>query len=240
MITVQKMNSVMVVAAHPDDEILGCGGTMARLVQQGARVTVVLLGEGPVSRLETENSHQKATEQSHAFASAHRAGAILGVDRVITPADRGCAGFPDNRFDTVPLIELVKYIEAIGAEIKPDVVFTHHAGDLNVDHRITHQAVLTAFRPLPGQTVRSVFAFEILSSTEYSFASAEPLFVPNFFVDIATALCRKQEALHAYSSEMRDWPHPRSYEGVECLAKLRGAQNGVDAAEAFIMCRGLL
>ncbi|UZP66802.1 PIG-L family deacetylase [Desulfovibrio mangrovi] len=232
--------NVMVIAAHPDDEILGCGGTMARLAAQGTRVSVLLLGEGPLARIASEQGPLADRERERAFASARTAGDILGISQVITPADRGFSGFPDNRFDSLPLIELVKYIEEIGNEIRPDTVFTHHFGDLNIDHRLTHHAVLTAFRPLPGAYVKNIMAFEVPSSTEYSGSSIHSPFVPNLFVDISGTLEAKMNALHAYETEMRPFPHPRSHEGVHHLAKLRGAQSGCNAAEGFMLCRGMV
>ena len=220
-------NRVLVVAAHPDDEMLGCGGTLARLKAGGAQITIILLGEGPTSRL----SEGQDSAKNEAASSAVAAAAILGLDKV------HLGGFPDNRFDTVAMLDIVRKIEAIGRQVAPELIFTHHWGDLNIDHRRTHQAVMTAFRPLPGSEKRSILGFEIPSSTEYSPPSPEGAFNPNVFADITEFWDLKQKALTAYASEMRPWPHPRSYEGVEHLARLRGSQCGVDAAEAFVLIR---
>ncbi len=229
--------NILVIAAHPDDEVLGCGATMARFAAEGARVNVLLLGEGPLARTpkldhETSNNIKKCTT-----LSAQAAAEILGVHKLICAGVDGFQGFPDNRFDTVALIDIVQFIEKIAAEINPDAIFTHHAGDLNIDHRITHEAVMTAFRPLPSCALKFICGFEVLSSTEYATPNVFPAFVPNFHVNTTGFMDKKQEALRAYSSEMRNFPHPRSYESVQYLASLRGSHNGMHAAESFICYR---
>jgi LmbE family N-acetylglucosaminyl deacetylase len=223
---------IFVVAAHPDDEMLGCGGTLARLRAQGANITILLLGEGPLAR-ETE-------KEEHAAVSSHAAQSALAAAACLDIKDVRFANLPDNRFDTVPLLDIVRIIETCAADVQPGCVFTHHAGDLNMDHHITHRAVMTAFRPLPGTTPPTLLSFEVLSSTEYSSSSLAESFQPNVYVDISSYLEVKQRALKAYASEMRPWPHPRSYEAVEHLAKLRGSQCGKDVAEAFMLCRTVL
>lgn len=147
--------------------------------------------------------------------------------------------FADNRFDTIPLIDIIKTIEKIKKDTKPDIIFTHHHGDLNIDHRITLEAVLTAFRPIKGETVQEIYSFEVLSSTEWSSISMENTFRPNYFVDITRQMELKMKALHAYDEEMREFPHSRSYEAVEALAKYRGVCVGMKAEEAFLIERVL-
>ncbi len=237
MLIENTINNILVIAAHPDDEILGCGATMARLVNAGAKVTVLLLGEGPLSRL-TDNT-AKNDEKNHAMFSAQNAAKALGVQKLVTAGVDDFQGFADNRFDTVALIDIVQFIEKIAEDIQPDAVFTHHAGDMNIDHRITHEAVMTAFRPLPESSVKLIAGFEVLSSTEYVAPNMLPPFVPNMYVNVEDFIEKKQKALEAYASEMRDFPHPRSYEAVRHLAALRGAHSGVTAAEAFMCYRWL-
>lgn len=162
--------------------------------------------------------------------ATERAKQILGITKT------RFLGLPDNRLDSVPLLDIVQSLEAIIAELKPAVVYTHHYGDLNVDHRVTHQAVMTACRPLPYATVREILAFEVLSSTEWGDAGASP-FIPNYFVDVSTTLEIKLRALEAYSMEMREPPHSRSLVHVASLAQHRGHCVGVDAAEAFMVIR---
>jgi len=139
--------------------------------------------------------------------------------------------------DTVGFLEIVKAIEAAVKRLKPNVIYTHHANDLNIDHAIVHRAVLTACRPLPGSSVRSIYAFETLSSTEWEPAGLGRQFQPTRFVDISNSLDAKMGAMRAYGEEMRPFPHPRSPEAIEALARFRGAQSGLLAAEAFVVVR---
>jgi LmbE family N-acetylglucosaminyl deacetylase len=144
---------------------------------------------------------------------------------------------PDNRLDSIALLDIVKPIEAMIAEVRPDIVYTNHANDLNVDHRIAHQAVLTACRPQPGHSVRAIYAFETLSSTEWELAGLGRGFQPTRYVDISGFTDAKMAAVNAYGVETRNFPHPRSREAVEALWKLRGAQVGFEAAEALVVVR---
>jgi Uncharacterized proteins, LmbE homologs len=157
----------------------------------------------------------------------------------------GCAsvealGLPDNRMDGLDMLDVVKLIEEKVAQHKPSTILTHHAGDVNVDHRVVHQAVLAACRPQPGHSVETLLFFEVPSSTEWSPPGSAPAFTPNWFVDISGQLSAKLAALRAYDSELRPFPHPRSIEAVEALAKWRGATAGFAAGEAFILGRRLI
>ncbi len=227
----QSSSSIFAVAAHPDDEMLGCGGTLARLAALGTEIHILLLGEGPLAR-----SSETDDARAHACLSAKRAAQVIGVNE----ANVHFASLPDNRFDTIALLDIVQHIEALAEQVQPDLVFTHHAGDMNQDHRLTHQAVMTAFRPLPGTKPVTLLGFEVLSSTEYTPPHTAPAFCPNVFVDISATLETKCHALAEYASEMRPWPHPRSMEAVRHLAALRGCFCGHEAAEAFILYRTVL
>ena len=224
-----RKGKILVIAAHPDDEMLGCGGTLARFAKMGASVTIFLLGEGPFARSETKENQEGV--RNDAVSSARQAASCLGI------TDIRFASFPDNAFDTIPFLDIVQFIEKESAQLAPDLVLTHHAGDLNLDHRLTHLAVMTAFRPLPNFTAPTILAFEVLSSTEYAVSGSLPVFAPTTYIDISSTLGDKQKALSCYVSEMRPYPHPRSHETVEHLARLRGSQSGLEAAEAFILCR---
>ena len=221
--------TILVVAAHPDDEVLGCGGTVARLAEAGAVITTLILGEGITSRSGGTEGNNEAIKVLK--AQAQKANRIVGASEVVF------CDFPDNRFDTVPLLEVVKNIENEINRIHPEAIFTHHGEDLNVDHRIAHQAVLTAARPLPGTPVKAVLAFEVLSSTEWS-GSQFP-FRPNLWIDITPTLPKKIAAMEAYRGEIREFPHPRSRQGIDALAAKRGSEAGVQAAEAFDIIRML-
>lgn len=225
------MRSILVVAAHPDDEVLGCGGTIAKYADYGAIIHVAFLADGVFSR--KSNTEAQPDELVARRVAAKNARDILGV-KSITFGE-----YPDNRMDTVALLEITKVVEGLIAEHRPDTVFTHHAGDVNIDHRRTHEAVVTACRPQIGHPVKTLLCFEVPSSTEWQLPGSAPAFTPNWYVDISTTLERKLTALESYAAELRAWPHPRSRQGIEHLAHWRGATVGVDAAEAFILGRQL-
>ncbi len=220
--------TVLVVAAHPDDEALGCGGTIARHAAAGDEVVVAFLADGVTSR---DPSAEHALELDRRQDSARRAAAILGVRDVLF------GDLPDNRMDTVALLTIAQAVEAIIRDVEPTTVYTHHAHDLNVDHRFTHEAVMTAARPQPGSTIATVLTFETPSSTEWRSPSATTAFAPNWFVDISETLTLKLQALDAYAEEMRTWPHPRSTEAITHLARWRGSMVGHEAAEGFVLAR---
>jgi len=227
------MNKILVVAAHPDDEVIGCGGTIARHADAGDQVQVLIVAEGATSRQNNRNRGQVTEELSVLAKAAKTAGAILGAQGV------ELLDLPDNRLDSLDRLDLIKQIENRVVRHQPQVVYLHHAGDVNVDHRRLHEAVVTACRPTPGQPVRRLLSFEVASSTEWQPPGSAPAFQPNWFVDISAQWPRKREALAAYASEMRPWPHARSLEALEHLARWRGAQVGVEAAEAFCLLREL-
>lgn len=229
------MQEVLIVAAHPDDEVLGCGATIARHAQAGDRVHILILADGVSARTNPGENAEAGTSTASLLdartAAARAAAEILGAQppRLL--------GLPDNRLDTLPLLDIVQRIESVIAELRPQQVYTHHSGDLNIDHRITHQAVMTACRPLPYTVCRRILCFEVASSTEWQTPRAADAFLPNWFVDVRTTLARKLDALRAYADELRPWPHPRSAEAIEHLARWRGVSVGVDAAEAFMLAR---
>ena len=226
-------SSILVIAAHPDDEVLGCGGTIARHADAGDQVHVLIVAEGATSRQKQRNRNQAIDELSALAHAAQKAGAILGAKGV------ELLDLPDNRLDSLDRLDLIKQIEERIARHQPQVVYVHHAGDVNIDHRRLHEAVVTACRPTPGQPVRRLLSFEVASSTEWQPPGSAPAFQPNWFIDITSQWLRKREALEAYASEMRPWPHARSIQAVEHLARWRGAQVGVEAAEAFCLLRQL-
>lgn len=205
---------VLVVAAHPDDEVLGCGGTMARNAIEGHEVTVLVCGSG---------------RNEDAMVSAIKAGVALKVSRVVNLN----MGLQDQRFDAVQRLDIIQILEKFLATLRPQVVYTHHGGDRNLDHRIIADAVQTACRPIPGQSVKNLLAFEIPSSTEWGDG-----FKPNVFIDITgVPALRKTAALNEYAAEMRADPHARSVMAISAREAVRGATVGVDAAEAFMLIR---
>lgn len=223
------MTTVLVVAAHPDDEVLGVGGTVARHAANGDAVYSLIVAEGATSRDEARDVAARSDELGRLRDEALAAAKVLGA------APPVFGGGPDNRLDEWALLDVVKLVEKVVAELRPEILYTHHAGDLNVDHRAVHQAVLTACRPLPGSSVREILAFETVSSTEWG-----TTFVPNQFVAIDAFLETKMRALECYRSEMRPFPNARSAEAVRALAALRGSSVGVAAAEAFCVVRSVI
>jgi LmbE family N-acetylglucosaminyl deacetylase len=221
---------ILVVAAHPDDEVLGCGGTLAYHARRGAEIEVLILGEGVTSRYDRRES-APAAEVRRLHERAVRAGRAVGARRVRV------GDLPDNRFDAVPFLEIVKRIERSVSAFRPDTIYTNHEGDLNVDHELTCRAVLTAARPLPESPVRRIYSFEVLSSTEWRGPSRGNAFLPNRYVDVTRTFGRKLAGLKHYAEEMRAYPHPRSVRAVTALAERRGSESGLERAEAFSLLR---
>jgi len=226
--------NVLVVVAHPDDEVLGCGGTIACLADAGRAVHVLLLADGESSRVGADGSSPEPGSLAARNAAAEHACRILGCASVESLA------FPDNRMDGLVLLDVVKQVEARIARHAPATVLTHHGGDVNIDHRVAHEAVIVACRPIPGHSVRELLFFEVPSSTEWRPPPLAESFAPNYFVDVSATLDRKMEALNAYASELRAFPHPRSLIAVDALARWRGATVGVGAAEAFLLGRKIV
>lgn len=221
--------NILVLAAHPDDEVLGCGGTIAKYISQGDFVHVAFISDGVFSRQGDEDALAKELESRR--SAAYSALSILGVTSI------SFGEFPDNRLDTVATIEVAQMIEALITEHQPKIVFTHHFGDVNVDHKMVHEATVVACRPQPNFCVKSILCYEVPSSTEWQLSGKRQEFCPNYFVDISSFLDQKNRSLSHYEFEMRASPHPRSLEAVRHLAHWRGATVGVDSAEAFMVGR---
>lgn len=216
----------LVIAAHPDDEVLGCGGTIARLAREGHDVYIAILGEGITSRYARREQADKSLVKT-LHSRSLKVAELLGAKDVLI------YNLPDNRFDTVPLLDIVKMIEEILRKVSPQIIYTQHGGDLNVDHQVVFRATLTAARPTTGSPVHTVYAYEVPSSTEWAFAQFAPAFRPNVFVDISTTLDTKIKAMQIYESEARPFPHPRSPEALRVTAQRWGSVVGLCAAEAF-------
>ncbi|MGG1552411.1 PIG-L deacetylase family protein [Paenibacillus ferrarius] len=226
--------TVLIIAAHPDDEILGCGGTMAKHVSQYDKVHVVILAEGLTSRDTVRSRELRAEELSELGKAAYKANQVIGVTSLVL------YHYPDNRMDSIDRLDVTKTIELFIKQYKPDIVYTHHIGDVNIDHRCIHEAVITACRPIPGNhIVKDILFFEVASSTEWQTAGSAFPFTPNYFVDISSTIDIKLKSLEEYESEMREWPHSRSIRALEHLARWRGASIGTDAAESFMVGRSI-
>lgn len=214
---------IAIVAAHPDDECLGAGGTIAWHHAKGDEIHLIVLGEGPTSREDSEESKKAARSQLEAAAK------ILGVHKIYQENLR------DQCFDQENFLELAKKISSHFNHIKPAAVYTHHPKDLNRDHQICAELVLVASRSTPQQSVQEILFWENLSSSEWAYKKA--FFHPQLYIDISQVLDKKLKALQAYSTELQKFPHPRSLKAVEALAQVRGSEMGVEAAEAFEVCR---
>lgn len=224
---------IAVIAAHPDDEVLGCGGTIARLANEGYKVHILLMADGESSR---ESAGQPI---DHGLLSARNAEAknackILGCSSVKS------LNLPDNRLDRLERLDIVKQIEQFVERYQPSTVFTHHIGDVNIDHRIVHDAVIAACRPQPDHPVKELLFFEIPSSTEWRPPGSAVTFAPSVFFNVSGTLDLKLKALQVYERELRTFPHARSLKAVEALARWRGATVGVEAAEGFVLGRKLV
>ena len=218
----------MIIAAHPDDEILGCGGTLARLIKEGHSVSTLILGEGVTSRDEKRDRKKRKRDLKELRDQTSRANKTIGVEDVFTH------NFPDNRFDTVALLDIIKIIEKVKSKVKPNMIYTHCRNDLNIDHRICFNAALTACRPTETEAVTEIYSFYTPSSTEWS---SPYNFSPNLFYDISDTIDDKIRAIKEYKSELKVFPYPRSIEGIRAIAKYWGMCMGVKYAEPFEVIR---
>jgi len=225
--------NIMVVVAHPDDELLGIGATMHKLIhEQQCKIHVVILGEGITSRSDTRDTKLWERELTTHRENIKNAQVSIGYQSL------GIYDFPDNRFDTVPLLDIIKVIEKEKANFKPNVIFTHHGGDLNIDHQRTFEAVITASRPLNTEMVKSIITFETPSGTEWRASSDPRHFIPNMFVNISEEnLQAKINAMECYEFEKRQFPHPRSPEALRLFSQRWGVTVGSELAEAFCVVR---
>lgn len=218
--------NIMVVAAHPDDEILGCGGTLIKLQKKGYKIKCIFLTDGESSR---NIKHNKILEKKIILREKQ----ALKVSKYLKFIKPSFFRLPDNRIDEIPLIKVIKIIENEIKVFKPSIIFTHSLCDLNVDHSTTCKAVLTASRPFSKTFVKKIYSFEIPSNTELYFRGNKKYFVPNLFSDISTVIKIKLKLIKFYKDELKESPHPRSIEGIKILAKYRASQCGLQFAEAF-------
>lgn len=223
------MEKILVVAAHPDDETIGAGGTIIKHLNKGDEVHILILGEGVTSRYEKRElaGSGELTKLKDDFKSCMKA---LNVKNFYL------CDLPDNRFDRVDMLDVAKIVEKYIEMIRPTVIYTHHFGDLNIDHRITHEAVVVAARPVKLD-IKKILCFETVSSTDFASYTRQNIFVPNYFVDITKTLNKKLLALEKFRGEIKESPHPRSIENIKTLAQLRGSFINKKYAEAFGVVR---
>jgi LmbE family N-acetylglucosaminyl deacetylase len=224
---------ILVVVAHPDDEILGIGATINQLViKYNSVVRVVILGEGITSRSDVRDVEKWEKELEKHRSNIYKSKEQLGYQTV------GVFNFPDNRFDTIGLLDIVKVIEKEKSEFLPEIIFTHHGNDLNIDHRRTFEAVMTATRPMINESVKTILTFETPSSTEWQAFNYPNPFLSNFYFEITEEnLNSKIRAMECYEYEKRAYPHPRSPKSLEIIAQRNGVNVGCSFAEAFMLIR---
>lgn len=223
------MKKVLVVAAHPDDELLGVGGTIRKLANEGVECHAVIIGEGITSRADKrEEADLEALKelQKDARAAAKKVG-YQSID---------FCELPDNRLDSMDLLDVIKFVSKYVELYQPDTIFTHHHGDLNIDHRIVCESVITACRPVGNYCVERIYSYETPSSSEWNYTYGEP-FTPTVFFNVTETLEAKIEGMRCYRSESAEYPHPRSTKALRALASYRGSNVGFEMAEAFMSLR---
>lgn len=228
-----RNKKIMIVVAHPDDELLGIGATINKLVYNyNSIIKIVILGEGITSR--SDSRDVKAWENE---LLVHKQN-ILNAKKILGYQYLSVYDFPDNRFDSVALLDIIKVVEKEKKEFCPEIIFTHHGGDVNIDHQRTFEAVITACRPMDLEIVKKIITFETPSGTEWRANSDPRHFLPNLFVEVEfEQIQSKIKAMECYEYESRKYPHPRSYEALEILAKRWGIAVGRKYVEAFQIIR---
>jgi LmbE family N-acetylglucosaminyl deacetylase len=227
---------ILLVVAHPDDELLGCGGTMNRLITEfNCIIKVLILGEGITSR-----SDQRDPEKWADNLAVHRSN-IKNAQNCIGFESVGIYNFADNRFDSVDLLDIIKVIEKEKNDFNPEIIFTHHGGDTNIDHRRTFEAVITATRPMEQENYTHIFCFETPSSTEWQAFNYPNPFLPNYYFKLNESnISAKINGMECYEFERRVFPHPRSPEALKIQAQRWGVAIGCNYAEAFVLIRGIV
>lgn len=226
------MNKVLVIVAHPDDEVLGMGGTIKKITTLGIEVHLLIVTDGSTSQYYGAEDLKKIIFDKK--KETKKAAELLGIKSIIY------GDLPDMKLDMTPHTVINKVIEDAIDEIQPDTVFTHFWGDVNKDHQAVYESTLVAVRPLPDQVVRELYCFSVPSSTEWNPCKQDTIFLPNVFVEIEKYKEKKYAAMLAYATELRDYPHPRSIQHLRELDNAVGLQVGMKATESFVCLRKIL
>lgn len=219
--------TILIIAPHCDDEILGCGATMAKLISQGNKVFVAIMTNGYLGAPELFTKEGTEKVRSEALSS-HK---LLGVQKTYF------LDFPAPKLDTLPLYKIAGKLNEIIKNVKATTIYIPHHGDIHKDHLITHQASMVASRPINNCPVRNIYSYETLSETEWASPSAVNAFLPNVFEDVSDFIKQKVEAFRLYETQIKEYPHPRSVESIINLSKFRGSTIGANNAEAFNLIR---
>ena len=227
--SLKGMKKVLVISAHPDDEVLGMGGTIAKLTAAGCDVQLLIVTDGSSSQY--SNSEDLMAIISHKKEETKKSSDILGIKSI------RYGDLPDMRLDCTPHIEINKVIESAVDDFQPDTIFTHFWGDVNVDHQNVYKSTLVAVRPIFGPVVKELYCYSVPSSTEWTPNKSETMFMPNVFVNIEMFMEKKYEAFSKYTTELREYPHPRSVQYLRETDKAVGLRVGLFAAEEFVLLR---
>lgn len=224
------MKRILVIAAHPDDEILGMGGTIAKYVSKGDEVALLIVTDGSTSQYKDDPGLDEIIENKK--KETEKAAQIIGISHIYY------GNLPDMKLDVTPHTEVNRVIEDVVDNFKPSVVYTHFEGDINKDHQCVYQSTMVACRPVSGQTVQEVYSYSVPSSTEWNPQNTKNIFTPNIFIDINGEFAdKKYAAMGAYHTELREYPHPRSIETLKIFDKAVGLQVGLECAESFVSHR---
>lgn len=225
------MKKILVIAAHPDDEIYGMGGTIARLNSEGKEIYLLIVTDGSTSQYrEADNIDDIIKEKKLETKAAAK---IVGIKQVFY------GNLPDMRLDQTDHIKINSVIEETIDKVNPDTVFTHYWGDVNLDHRRVYESTMVSTRPTFNQCVKEVYCYNVPSSTEWE-PAVHHNFSPNYFVDISEYTQKKQKAIKAYKTELREFPHPRSLKYVEAQDVAVGLRYGIKNCEEFILIRKVI
>ena len=226
------MGRILIIAAHPDDEVLGMGGTITKYAERGDEVAVLIVTDGSTSQYRNDLRLQDIINEKKAEIT--NCAAELGVRHIFY------GDLPDMKLDVTPHIEINRVIESIIDTFQPSVVFTHFSGDVNKDHRMVYESTLVACRPVFGQCVKRLFMYSVPSSTEWNVQTAANVFLPNWYEDINGEFAEKKyKAIECYKTELRDYPHPRSVKYIQTADAAEGNKVGLLAAESFILLRSI-
>ena len=226
------MERVLVIAAHPDDEVLGMGGTIAKYVSKGDEVAILIVTDGSTSQYRNDPKLQEILSTKRVETST--CATVLGVKRVFY------GGLPDMKLDVTPHIEINRVIENVITDFQPSIVFTHFSGDVNKDHRRVYESTLVACRPVSEQCVKRLFLYSVPSSTEWNVQTSSSAFLPNWYEDISGEFAEKKyKAMECYKTELRAFPHPRNIQCLRTADAAEGNRVGLLAAESFILLRSI-